>query len=90
MTHATRRVLAVWIARLDNAWLTVAAESVDGTWSAWTAPKGNMALIADFEVSPDAARETASLALTAKTGHTCSVQCSPWELHTRSVGADCP
>ena len=79
------RAFAVWIATHHNGWITTAAENADGTYSAWAAPIDSTPTVDYLEDGAAHARIAAEYALTRKTGHQCSEQCSGWTVHEHVI-----
>ena len=70
----------VLTARHGNGWDTHVAQTAEGKFAAWAAPRGIRGMSEYVDLDETAAKEAALSSLERRTGHTkCTTECSPWE-----------
>jgi hypothetical protein len=70
----------VLIARHANGWDTHVAQTADGKYSAWAAPRGIRGMSEYVDLDETTAKAAALRSLERRTGHArCTSECTPWE-----------
>jgi len=70
----------IWTARHANGWDTHVAETIEGTFAAWAAPRGIAGMTEYVDLEESDARAAALRSLERRTGHSsCTPECSSWE-----------